>query len=47
MDKTELKRRTKQFALSVIRLVQSLPRDSVSATIGHQLLRAGTSVGAN
>ena len=47
MDKTELKRRTKQFALSVIRLVQSLPRDSVSATIGHQLLRASTSVGAN
>lgn len=39
--------RSKQFSLRIIRLVQSLPRSSVSSVIGRQLLRSGTSVGAN
>jgi four helix bundle protein len=43
----ELKKRTKDFALRVIRLVTSLPRSLVSDVIGKQLLRAGTAVGAN
>lgn len=39
--------RTKSFTLDVIRLTQSLPKDKVSDVLGKQLLRAGTSVGAN
>ncbi|MBI3921254.1 MAG: four helix bundle protein [Armatimonadetes bacterium] len=47
MDKEELKRRTKCFALAVIRFVESLPRSRTSEVIRRQLLRSGTSVGAN
>ena len=47
MDKEEMKRRTKQFALRVIRLVESLPKGRTAEVIGRQLLRSGTSVGAN
>lgn len=47
MDERELKDRTKRFALRVIRLVQSLPNTMEAQTIGRQLLKAGTSVGAN
>lgn len=43
----EFKTRTKQFALRVIRLVTSLPNNAAARAIGNQLLRAGTSVGAN
>jgi len=47
MNKLELLKRTKTYALRVIKAVQALPRDDVSTTLGRQLLRAGTSVGAN
>lgn len=48
MTESELKQRTKGLALRVIRLVSILPRRSEPAVIiGRQLLRAGTSVGAN
>jgi len=47
MNKDELKDRFKQFALRVIRLCQSLPKDKTADVIRGQLLRAGTSVGAN
>ncbi len=47
MDEKELKDRTKQFALRVIRSVQSLPNTIEAQTIGRQLLKAGTSVGSN
>ncbi|MEW6702346.1 MAG: four helix bundle protein, partial [Bacteroidota bacterium] len=43
----DLKTRTKKFALDIIKFVLSLPKNSVCNTIGNQLLRAGTSVGAN
>lgn len=43
----EFRARTKSFALRVIRLVQALPKNSVADVLGRQLLRAGTSVGAN
>jgi len=43
----EFKARTKQIALRVIRLVKALPRSEVSGVIGKQLLRSGTSIGAN
>jgi four helix bundle protein len=42
-----MKTRTKQYGLRVIKAVQALPKDSVANVIGSQLLRAGTSVGAN
>lgn len=47
MNKDEMKRRTKLFALCVIRLVESLPKGRTSEVLGRQLLRSGTSVGAN
>src|SRR5437868_12592959 len=47
MNAAEMKLRTKRFALRVIRLVQSLPRDPAANVIGKQLIRSGTSVGAN
>jgi len=41
------KQRTKTFALSVIKLVEKLPKTKIAGAIGGQLLRAGTSIGAN
>jgi four helix bundle protein len=43
----DLRVRTKQFALRVIRLFSALPRGPVADVIGKRLLRSGTSVGAN
>ena len=43
----DLKDRTRTFASAVIRLVEDLPRGRSADVIGLQLLRAGTSVGAN
>jgi four helix bundle protein len=42
-----LRDRTKKLALRVIRLVEALPDHGIAQIIGHQLLRCGTSVGAN
>ena len=39
--------RTKNFALQIIRLFPKLPRTTEAQVLGKQLLRAGTSVGAN
>jgi four helix bundle protein len=47
MDKHELERRTKKFAVSVIRFVEALPQNKTSDVLGYQLLKSGTSVGAN
>jgi len=47
MDSDELKQRTKSFGLRVIRLVNALPPNRSADVIGKQLLRSGTSVGAN
>lgn len=47
MDEKELQRRTKQFALRVIGLVEALPRRRTAQVIGNQLLRSATSVAAN
>jgi len=46
-DNWDLKKRTKAFALRVIALVEALPRSRTADVIGNQLLRSGTSVGAN
>jgi four helix bundle protein len=47
MKPDDLKKRTKQFALRVLKLVAALPNTLSGRTIGGQLARAGTSVGAN
>ena len=47
MTKEELKFRTKQFALMIIKLVKELPNTKAGNTIGNQLIRSGTSVAAN
>ncbi len=43
----DLKTRTRQFALRIIRLYTSLPKTTEAQVIGKQLLRSGTSVGAH
>lgn len=47
MTRDEFQSRTKSYALRVIKVVDALPRDTVSKVLGHQLVRAGTSVAAN
>jgi four helix bundle protein len=47
MDAEELKKRTKLFALRVLKLVAALPNNVQGRAIGNQLARAGTSVGSN
>jgi four helix bundle protein len=47
MDADDLKDRTKRFALRILKLAASLPRTVESNVIRGQLVRAGTSVGAN
>ena len=44
---TKWKLRTRAFALRIIRLVEALPKARTAEVIGKQLLRCGTSVGAN
>jgi four helix bundle protein len=43
----DLKRRTKNFALDIIRLYSGLPSKPEARVLGNQLLRSGTSVGAH
>ena len=43
----DLKERTREFALRVIRLYAALPKEAVAQVLGKQLLRSGTSVGAH
>ncbi len=47
MDKQELQRRTKQFALRVFKLVDALPHTPVGRAVASQLVCSATSVGAN
>src|ERR1700730_15461538 len=46
-EKDDLRKRTKRFALRVITVYETLPRSGSAQVLGHQLLRSGTSVGAN
>ena len=43
----DLKPRTKKFALRIIRMFTALPKTDVARVLGRQVLRSGTSVGAN
>ena len=47
MTEQEMLQRTKTFSLRVIKLVGALQGTSTGRTLGNQLLRSGTSVGAN
>jgi four helix bundle protein len=47
MDERAFKQRTKKLALRVIELFEALPKSKTCDVIGRQLLRCGTSVGAN
>ena len=47
MNEEDFKRRTKQLALRVIRLVEALQQSRTADVIGKQLIRSATSVGAN
>jgi four helix bundle protein len=47
MNRQEMQARTKKLALRVIRLVASLPAGRVGDVLGRQLVKSGTSVGAN
>jgi len=46
-DETNLRTRTKRFARRIIRLYSSLPKETVAQVLGKQVLRSGTSIGAN
>jgi len=46
-ENSDLRARSKQFALRVIKLVESLPKSQTAKVLGGQLLRCGTSVAAN
>src|SRR5919108_168381 len=47
MNSNDMKKRTRAFALAIIRLVERLPSTVAGRVISHQLIRCGTSVGAN
>jgi four helix bundle protein len=47
MDEKTFKDRTKRFGLMMIRLVDSLPQSRSSDVLGRQIIRSGTSIGAN
>ena len=46
-DKIDLRGRTRDFALRIIRLCNALPKTAEGGVIKRQLLRSGTSIGAN
>jgi four helix bundle protein len=47
MNPRQLRDRTKQFAITIVRLCRALPKDWEILELGKQLLRSGTSVAAN
>jgi four helix bundle protein len=47
MDENLFKQRTKQLALRFIEMVNALPKNRTADVIGRQLIRSGTSIGAN
>jgi four helix bundle protein len=46
-EKVDILKRTKLFALRILRLYSSLPKTTEAQVIGKQVLRSGTSVGAH
>src|SRR6266481_2991811 len=46
-EEKDLRDRTKHFALSIIRMFSMIPKTAEAQVLGKQMLRSGTSVGAN
>ena len=47
MDKEELKKRTRLFAVNIIKLVDNLPQKRSLNILSNQLIRCASSIGAN
>lgn len=47
MNRDDLKQRTKEFGLRIIKVIDALPDSPSTRAISAQLIRSGTSVGAN
>ena len=46
-EERDLRDRTKVFALRVVRMFSTLPKTTEAQVLGKQVLRSGTSIGAN
>src|SRR6266513_49755 len=46
-ENKDLRDRTKEFAIRVVRMFSALPKSTEAQVLGKQVLRSGTSVGAN
>jgi four helix bundle protein len=47
MSQMDLKKRTKAFALRILKLVDALPKTTAGRALASQIVRSGTSVAAN
>ncbi len=47
MNKEDLKDRTKKFSIAILHLIELIPRIKSGNTISNQIIRSGTSIGAN
>ena len=47
MTQQEMRQRTKRFALEIVKLEAQIPDTRSGRTIANQIIRSGTSVGAN
>ena len=45
--RVDLRERTKQFAMGIVRMFSALPKTAEAQVLGNQVLRSGTSIGAN
>src|SRR5437773_4761298 len=46
-DKNDIRQRTKEFGLHIVRMFSGLPKTTEAQVLGKQILRSGTSIGAN
>jgi len=46
-EEHDLRNRTKEFALRIVHMFVALPKTTEAQVLGRQVLRSGTSVGAN
>jgi four helix bundle protein len=47
MNRNDMKKRTKEFAKSIIKLCRKFPNNMEGRLIGNQIFRSGTSIAAN
>jgi len=47
MNSEELKKRTKNFALNIIKVVENFPKSTTGFVLGKQIVKSATSIGAN